>query len=95
MPALQRSTTSFRRQGSLGLVWHDNLLSGELQKLKLNNEESDAVMRRSRSEGGCTRPMPLGLERPSPRLSICGFSGTSAKHALAAKKTKSNNSGPN
>lgn len=40
MAGLQRSTTSFRRQGSSGLVWDDKLLSGELNKLE-NREKDD------------------------------------------------------
>lgn len=37
MAGLQRSTTSFRRQGSSGLVWDDRFLSGELNKV--NNQQ--------------------------------------------------------
>lgn len=40
MAGLQRSTTSFRRQGSSGLVWDDKLLSGELNQLE-NHERDD------------------------------------------------------
>ncbi|GMH14282.1 hypothetical protein Nepgr_016123 [Nepenthes gracilis] len=34
MAGLQRSTVSFRRQGSSGLVWDDRFLSGELAEPK-------------------------------------------------------------
>ncbi|KAK9208330.1 hypothetical protein WN944_000684 [Citrus x changshan-huyou] len=61
MEGLSRSTTSFRRQGSSGLVWDDKFLSGDLNRLKKNKEADDHInkpkaaavmMQRSRSEGG-------------------------------------------
>ncbi|KAH6756653.1 hypothetical protein C2S53_001774 [Perilla frutescens var. hirtella] len=39
MDGLQRSATSFRRQGSSGLVWDDKFLSGELNKLADQQKE--------------------------------------------------------
>ncbi|KAG7989189.1 hypothetical protein I3843_03G225000 [Carya illinoinensis] len=39
MAGLQRSSTSFRRQGSSGLVWNDKFLSGDLSKMRHNNKE--------------------------------------------------------
>ncbi|KAF5482145.1 hypothetical protein F2P56_002736 [Juglans regia] len=39
MAGLQRSSTSFRRQGSSGLVWNDQFLSGDLRKSRHNNQE--------------------------------------------------------
>ncbi|KAL4295679.1 hypothetical protein GQ457_12G023700 [Hibiscus cannabinus] len=51
---LQRSTTSFRRQGSSGVTWNDKFLSGDLNMMKLNNQGNrgpDVVMRRSGSDG--------------------------------------------
>lgn len=61
MEGLQRSTTSFRRQGSSGLVWDDKFLSGDLNRFKNNKQADDHInkpkaaaemMQRSRSEGG-------------------------------------------
>ncbi|XP_010254356.1 PREDICTED: uncharacterized protein At1g15400 [Nelumbo nucifera] len=67
MAGLQRSTISFRRQGSSGLVWEDRFLSGDLNQMKQKEEEagvetreltrsksvgSTATMERSRSNGG-------------------------------------------
>uniref|UniRef100_A0A5B6YHK8 MAPK kinase substrate protein n=1 Tax=Davidia involucrata TaxID=16924 RepID=A0A5B6YHK8_DAVIN len=68
MAGLQRSATSFRRQGSSGLVWDDRFLSGELnqinQKEDNNNREQQQQVKearpsrnvntldRSRSSGG-------------------------------------------
>ncbi|XP_010250033.1 PREDICTED: uncharacterized protein At1g15400 [Nelumbo nucifera] len=38
MAGLQRSSISFRRQGSSGLVWEDRFLSGELDQMKQKEE---------------------------------------------------------
>lgn len=65
MAGLERSVTSFRRQGSSGLVWDDKFLSGELKQHMRHKEAEDkdnnngelrasesVMMQRSRSEGG-------------------------------------------
>ncbi|PON89380.1 hypothetical protein TorRG33x02_147310 [Trema orientale] len=39
MAGLQRSATSFRRQGSSGLVWDDRFLSGELNQVNQKEEQ--------------------------------------------------------
>ncbi|KAK1551019.1 hypothetical protein Q3G72_028688 [Acer saccharum] len=41
MDGLQRSTTSFRRQGSSGLIWDDKLVSGELNNQVRHKELAD------------------------------------------------------
>lgn len=55
MAGLQRSTISFRRQGSSGLVWNDRFLSGDLSKTNGNLEDKEMVefrdLRPSRSVG--------------------------------------------
>ncbi|KAJ8637640.1 hypothetical protein MRB53_011907 [Persea americana] len=38
MAGLQRSSVSFRRQGSSGLIWEDRFLSGELNQKKQKEE---------------------------------------------------------
>ncbi|KAL7222291.1 hypothetical protein ACSBR1_024073 [Camellia fascicularis] len=43
MAGLQRSSTSFRRQGSSGLVWDDRFLSGELNKLNHKEDDRDTI----------------------------------------------------
>ncbi|CAL5373529.1 unnamed protein product [Camellia sinensis] len=43
MAGLQRSSTSFRRQGSSGLVWDDRFLSGELNKLNHKEDDHDTI----------------------------------------------------
>ncbi|OIT22398.1 PREDICTED: uncharacterized protein At1g15400-like [Nicotiana attenuata] len=53
MAGLQRSTTSFRRQGSSGLVWDDKILtaSGELIQLgRFAKEESSTKTDREEKE---------------------------------------------
>ncbi|MBA0703560.1 hypothetical protein Gohar_014632 [Gossypium harknessii] len=86
---LQRSTTSFRRQGSSGLIWDDKFLSGDLNKMKLNNQ-------RSRSENGdgnmyrtTMKVAPPSFDPPSPKVSGCGFCGIFGKPEAAPKKRRS------
>ncbi|XVF88403.1 hypothetical protein PTKIN_Ptkin19aG0048500 [Pterospermum kingtungense] len=99
MSGLQRSTTSFRRQGSSGLVWDDKFLSGDLNQMKLDNQEnrgSEATMRRSRSDGGhghmyrTVKPASPNMDPPSPKVSGCCFCGAFGKPD-AAKKRRANN----
>lgn len=65
MAGLQRSATSFRRQGSSGLVWDDKFLSGDLKRDLRHREAAEkydnktelrasqsAMMQRRRSGGG-------------------------------------------
>ncbi|XVE98303.1 hypothetical protein REPUB_Repub03eG0094000 [Reevesia pubescens] len=102
MNGLQRSTTSFRRQGSSGIVWDDKFLSGDLNQMKLNNQEnkqnpglSDGTMRRSRSDGDSghmyrtVKASSPSMDPPSPKVSGCGFCGIFGKPD-AANKTRSN-----
>lgn len=53
MAGLQRSTTSFRRQGSSGLVWDDKLLSGELNQLENRGKDDDksSTVKNSKQQG--------------------------------------------
>ncbi|KAE8735351.1 putative axonemal dynein light chain [Hibiscus syriacus] len=81
---LQRSTTSFRRQGSSGLTWNDKFLSGDLDLMKRNaqrNRGTDTMMRRSGSDGGNAHMQRMVeaastvIDPPSPEVSGCGFCG--------------------
>ncbi|GMI97676.1 MAPK SUBSTRATES IN THE STOMATAL LINEAGE 3 2 [Hibiscus trionum] len=85
---LQRSTTSFRRQGSSGLTWNDKFLSGDLNLMKRNNQGKrapDIMMRRSGagSNGGNeymqrtveAATAPPTIDPPSPKVFGCGFCG--------------------
>ncbi|CAN8252417.1 unnamed protein product [Cochlearia groenlandica] len=65
--ALQRSTASFRRQGSSGLIWNDRFLSGEIRNderqedryidhrdvsISSSSPSMTKTMKRSASDGG-------------------------------------------
>ncbi|XP_022756478.1 uncharacterized protein At1g15400-like [Durio zibethinus] len=98
MSGLQRSTTSFRRQGSSGLVWNDKFLSGDLNRMNLNNNNNqENMIRRSQSDGGgghMYRTMNAAspsVDPPSPKVSGCGFCGVFGK-PVATKKRRSNKS---
>ncbi|OMP09128.1 hypothetical protein COLO4_05774 [Corchorus olitorius] len=86
MNGLQRSTTSFRRQGSSGLVWDDKFLSGDLNQMKALHNDQENMMKRSRSEGGrggggggrmyrAAREASPSVDPPSPKVSGCGLCG--------------------
>ncbi|EPS65253.1 hypothetical protein M569_09525, partial [Genlisea aurea] len=47
MAGLQRSSISFRRQGSSGLVWDDKLLAGEFNQRKEEEEEDGVTAEKS------------------------------------------------
>lgn len=95
---LQRSTTSFRRQGSSGLIWDDKNLSGDLSNFrhKDNKDKNDlrpSEMQRSRLEGGAggggrlyrtVKEAPPVLDPPSPKVSGCGLCGFFGKPDAAA-----------
>ncbi|MCL7021475.1 hypothetical protein MKW94_017851, partial [Papaver nudicaule] len=52
MEGLQRSVTSFRRQGSSGLVWEDRFISGELNKKgEPANNQDDEKQKQGEEEG--------------------------------------------
>ncbi|CAA7059067.1 unnamed protein product [Microthlaspi erraticum] len=84
--ALQRSTASFRRQGSSGLIWNDRFLSGEIRnderKEDRINDHRDGSMaatappvKRSASDGGYGHSGRLSeisptFDPPSPKISV-------------------------
>ncbi|KAL1189156.1 hypothetical protein V5N11_032570 [Cardamine amara subsp. amara] len=86
--ALQRSTASFRRQGSSGLIWNDRFLSGEIrnderQEDRCNDHRDGsmaaaaATVKRSASDGGRSHSGRLAeispaLDPPSPKISSVG-----------------------
>ncbi|XP_014508289.1 uncharacterized protein At1g15400 [Vigna radiata var. radiata] len=98
MTEFQRSVTSFRRQGSSGLVWDDKFITGlENQNQSQQGQrepqdvESSARLERSRSDGA--RPYrtvnvaPASIDPPSPKLATCGFCSVFRKPS-PAKSTK-------
>ncbi|KAK8581707.1 hypothetical protein V6N13_144717 [Hibiscus sabdariffa] len=99
MEGLQRSTTSFRRQGSSGSVW-DNKDLNQTRTTNQENKEtrgsSHGTMRRNRSDGGSGGPMyrttkaaSPSVDPPSPKVSGCGFCGVFGKPD-AVRKRRSN-----
>ncbi|KAL9686933.1 hypothetical protein QQ045_031327 [Rhodiola kirilowii] len=49
MAMLQRSTVSFRREGSSGLVWDDRLLADEIKQLVQNEGKTSTDLRELRA----------------------------------------------
>ncbi|RCV16737.1 hypothetical protein SEVIR_3G165400v4 [Setaria viridis] len=80
MAGLQRSSETFRRSGSSGLVWDDKNFSGEIKPAG-DDAEPRAAVERSRSAGHAhghggyrtTGRVPPALDPPSPRVGVCGF----------------------
>ncbi|KAM0897513.1 hypothetical protein ACQ4PT_022522 [Festuca glaucescens] len=85
MAGLQRSSGTFRRSGSSGMVWDDDRhLSGEIRPSPGRRGAGDdgpsppPRVQRSRSTGhggymaGAGRVSPA-LDPPSPRVGVCGF----------------------
>lgn len=101
MAGLQRSTETFRRSGSSGLVWEDRFLQDEMNTTKPKEEVADSrdprqsqnigpieVMKRSLSTGGRayrTGRVSPALDPPSPKLSGCGFCGIFSKNDASHK----------
>ncbi|XP_059636196.1 uncharacterized protein At1g15400-like [Cornus florida] len=79
MDGLPRSETSFRRQGSSGLIWDDKLLSGELKRIKTKpkQEEEDHGKPESRERPPTYRAIKVEptIDPPSPKVSGCGLCG--------------------
>lgn len=98
MAELQRSVTSFRRQGSSGLVWNDKFLSGlkDLNQPNPNQQETDPrPIVRSRSAGARPYRMvtvaPPPKDPPSPKVAACGgFCGLFGKPVAASATHQSN-----
>jgi hypothetical protein len=80
MAGLQRSSETFRRSGSSGLVWDDKNFSGEIKPAAEDDGGGAArAVERSRSAGHAhagyraTGRVPPALDPPSPRVAVCGF----------------------
>ncbi|KAF3453671.1 hypothetical protein FNV43_RR04112 [Rhamnella rubrinervis] len=96
MTEFQRSTTSFRRQGSSGLVWDDKYITeGNNKPVESRDREPrPSSMDRSRSTGSTGRAYrtlkvsPPTADPPSPKVSGCGLCGIFGK-PVAAHNPKS------
>ncbi|PWZ11042.1 Uncharacterized protein Zm00014a_035181 [Zea mays] len=77
MAGLQRSSETFRRPGSSGLVWDDKNFSGEIKPAVAPEDGGGAAHSRSagyRHAGyKATGRVPPALAPPSPRVAVCGF----------------------
>ncbi|KAK9715229.1 hypothetical protein RND81_06G151200 [Saponaria officinalis] len=81
MESLQRSVTSFRRQGSSGLIWNDNnkiFLTEQKKSDESGPSDQNHGFQRAKSDGGARRTYRIikvvdAEDPPSPRLSGCGF----------------------
>jgi hypothetical protein len=77
MAGLQRSSETFRRPGSSGLVWDDKNFSGEIKPAVAPEDGGGTA--HSRSAGHrhagykATGREPPALAPPSPRVAVCGF----------------------
>ncbi|KAL8136872.1 hypothetical protein V2J09_002873 [Rumex salicifolius] len=86
MAGLQRSTISFRRQGSSGLVWEGRQREQDLSAggEDRENNQKGSVLRRTASDGGRSKATPTAYkavkvadaeEPPSPKVAACGCCG--------------------
>ncbi|XP_073152171.1 uncharacterized protein At1g15400-like [Henckelia pumila] len=103
MTGLQRSGTSFRRQGSSGLVWDDQkYFSGELQKIaKIQNSQHDQDVKsvvvicvnthNTYRVTTTIKEVPAISEPPSPRLSGCGLCPIFERAKLHSNKQRKSN----
>lgn len=87
MATLQRSSFSFRRQGSSGLVWDDKFINGEFRQ-RYEEGGQDAEYRELRS---CQSARPIGLKElhgsfiAAPIVCSRSFSTTAPKEQAASK----------
>ncbi|XP_042479414.1 MAPK kinase substrate protein At1g80180-like [Macadamia integrifolia] len=98
MEGLQRSTISFRRQGSSGLVWDDPLnLSGEVNQMKKKEGTDQFRTNRNGQSGGkgsggggrgyrTERMVSPSMDPPSPKVSGCGCCAVFGKPETTAKR---------
>ncbi|XP_028781398.1 uncharacterized protein At1g15400-like [Neltuma alba] len=88
MAELQRSVTSFRRQGSSGLVWNDKFLSNNQNNPNNHHQQPPdppPTLDCSRSTGARPyRAVNVSLppnDPPSPKVPTCGLCGFFGKQA--------------
>jgi len=103
MAGLQRSSQTFRRSGSSGLVWDERLMSQdgnqrepedaamELKELRHSRSVGSVGLQRRRnddnSQGFRTRRVAPALDPPSPKVPGCIFCGIFRK-AGASRPSK-------
>ncbi|MFS7980649.1 hypothetical protein Hanom_Chr10g00941821 [Helianthus anomalus] len=103
---LQRSAVSFRRQGSSGLIWDHNFLSGELNRFSQPKPPSSNADPVQTDQSNTTiRPVntvrrnpsrnggELVPEPPSPRVRVCGLCRVFGKGNKSHARTSSRKRG--
>ncbi|KAH0690654.1 hypothetical protein KY289_018012 [Solanum tuberosum] len=78
MAGLQRSATSFRRQGSSGLVWDDKLVTASGELIQLGNPRGETTIKTDRQ----------GEEKPKLEVSVPDKA--SSKTAGSMERSRSN-----
>ncbi|XP_020255388.1 LOW QUALITY PROTEIN: uncharacterized protein At1g15400 [Asparagus officinalis] len=108
MAGLQRSSETFRRSGSSGLVWEDRFLS----EYETNEEAVEGRRRAASSSATPAAPAPCTcrvaadatgtgtvhvspvVDPPSPKISGCGFCAVFRKaDSMERRRTKSKRTG--
>ncbi|KAJ0530533.1 hypothetical protein HanHA89_Chr10g0390911 [Helianthus annuus] len=104
---LQRSAVSFRRQGSSGLIWDHNFLSGELNRFSQPKPNADPVQTAENDQSNTTTIRPVNTVRrnrsrngaelvpepPSPRVRVCGLCRVFGKGNKSHAQTSSRKRG--
>uniref|UniRef100_A0ACD5VCP9 Uncharacterized protein n=1 Tax=Avena sativa TaxID=4498 RepID=A0ACD5VCP9_AVESA len=94
MAGLQRSSLTFRRSGSSGLVWDERLMSEdhepEFKELRHSRSVGSVGLQRRRRDGGVergsqacrARNVTPALDPPSPKVAAASSVGFSGKRGL-------------
>ncbi|XP_050365148.1 MAPK kinase substrate protein At1g80180-like [Argentina anserina] len=105
MEGLQRSESTFRRQGSSGLIWDDKFLQRALNQVEAEKQAeaaaaaqgggSDAPAAASANDGGAAggrgyKPVKVAPPMMDPPSPKAGCCGVFGKPAAASKRPRSN-----
>uniref|UniRef100_A0ACD5TRL4 Uncharacterized protein n=1 Tax=Avena sativa TaxID=4498 RepID=A0ACD5TRL4_AVESA len=99
MAGLQRSSLTFRRSGSSGLVWDERLMSEdhgrmepEFKELRHSRSVGSVGLQRRQRDGGnqaCrARAVTPALDPPSPKVAGCIFCGIFRKAGSSSGPSK-------
>ncbi|XP_076937184.1 uncharacterized protein At1g15400-like [Bidens hawaiensis] len=88
MDGLPRSEVSFRRSGSSGLVWEDNLLSGGI---KPKDQVERAELQKPDPKPYRAVEVAPSIDPPSPKVSgCCGMFGNNTNRSTQKPKHRGN-----
>ncbi|XP_047053757.1 uncharacterized protein At1g15400-like [Lolium rigidum] len=88
MAGLQRSSETFRRSGSSGMVWEDKNMSAsgkETMAPAARTQRSGSGGHGGGYKAGNVQP---ALDPPSPRVAACGFCGIFSKDSKEAPQPR-------